>query len=234
MAIKTYSARLVKIIQETELCKTYFFDLDEEIEFLPGQFVMVEFAHKLPNVRRAYSIASPSSEKKIISLTVKKEGVFTSALDKAAVGEEFLIKGPYGQFILDGKTAQDLVFIAGGTGVTPFRSMIRFILEKHLPNKMALIYSCRQPGDFLYYNELISLAKNNPQFSIVFTATRCTDPGWKGLCKRIDIQLITDYVPDYKKRFYYLCGPKEMVDAMSHLLAGMGVDKPNIKTERWG
>ncbi|MBI4441395.1 hypothetical protein HY639_04460 [Candidatus Woesearchaeota archaeon] len=234
MAVQTYQAKIEKIVQDTETVKTYFLNLGRDMDFIPGQFVMVEFAHKLPNTRRAYSISSSPSQKRVIGITLKKAGVFTTEMDNAPVGEEMLVKGPFGHFTLDESVKDDLIFLAGGTGVTPFRCMITYLLEKKAPNTMTLFYSSRAPDEFVFLDELAALQAKNPQFRAIFTATRCTDPSWKGQCERINPDMIMRTVPNYNDCLYYLCGPPEMVAAMQTMLEKMGIETKRIKAERWG
>ncbi len=234
MAIKTYNAKIAGITQETALVKTYTIDLSEEMDFLPGQFVMVEFASKLPGVRRAYSISSSPLQKKSITITLKQVGIFSTEMDKSSVGEKLIVKGPFGHFALDNKITSNLVFVAGGTGVTPFRSMIHYILENNLPNRMALFYSSRTPEEFVFHEEMSELERKHPQLSVIFTATRCTDPSWKGFRERINADMIKRCVSDWKERQYYLCGPEEMVKNIVDMLLSMAISKEKIKAEQWG
>ncbi len=234
MAVQTYKAKIEKIIQETPYSKTFTLDLGKDIEFLPGQFVMIEFANKLPGVRRAYSISSPPSLKKTITITLKKEGAFTTALDESLVGEEILVKGPMGLFTLDASQKKDIVFIAGGTGIAPFRSMIHYLLDNKMPNKMTVFYSTKNPEEFIFFRELNELQAMHPQLTVVFTATRCTEPTWNGFCERVSAEMIARTVANCKECIYYLCGPLKMVQDIETTLLQMGIDKKNIKAERWG
>ena len=235
MGVQTYNAKISKITQETPHVRTYTLELNGEITFLPGQFVLVEWPAKLPGIKRSYSISSSPSRKKEIDLTFKKEGQFTTKMfEEATVGEELVVKGPIGHFFLDEMIKKDIVFLAGGTGVAPFASMIRYALEKKMPNRMILFYSCKTPEEFIFYRELNKLQAQHPQFSAVFTATRCTDPSWNGFCERIGTDMIKRNVPNYKERIYFLCGPKDMVESLQKGLESEGIEKQSTKIEKWG
>ncbi len=235
MVVQTYNAEIVKITQETPHVRTYTLDLKGEISFLPGQFIIVEWATKLPGIKRAYSISSSPTQTKQITITLKKEGQFTTKMfEEAKIGETLLVKGPIGLFTLDDKETQDIIFLAGGTGIAPFRSMIYYVLEKKMPNKMMLFYSCRTPDEFIFYTELQTLKTKYPQFSSVFTATRCTDQSWKGFCERINPDMIKKNVTNYQNCIYYICGPMEMVSSLQTMLGEVGIDDKKIKVEKWG
>lgn len=235
MALQTYTSTIVKIVQETPSSRTYTFDLGGEIAFLPGQFVIVEWPEKLPGIKRSYSISSSPLQKKCICLTFKKEGRFTTTMfDDAAVGDKLIVRGPIGHFVLDEFVKKDIVFLAGGTGIAPFRSMIQFMLEKKIPRKMTLFYSSKTPEEFIFYRELQALQAQFPQFTVLFTATRCKDPSWNGFCERISVPLIKKTVANCKECIFYICGPKEMVDNLAKALEDEGIEKSSIKIEKWG
>lgn len=235
MPVQTYNAKIAKIMQETANVRTYTLELGGELSFLPGQFVILEWLNKLPGTKRSYSISSSPVDTTKIDITFKKEGQFTTKMfDEAGIGETIVVKGPMGLFTLDQHEKHDIIFIAGGTGIAPFRSMVYFILEKNLPNKVTLFYSCKTPEEFIYYRELNSLQTKYPQFSSVFTATRCQDSSWNGFCERINPEMIKRCVANYKDCIYYICGPKEMVASMQKMLEGMSIDTKCIKVERWG
>lgn len=234
MAIQTYQAKITNIKKETATVKTYTFDLGGEIDFLPGQFVIIEFVNRLPGIKRSYSISSSPTQKNIIILTIKKAGVFTTELDNVSVGEQMVIKGPFGHFVLNEEMKEDLVFVAGGAGITPFHSMLKYMTEKRMPNKANLFYSCRTTDEFIFYDELTDIETKNKNICVYFTATRCEDPNWKGFRERINEEMIKKKVKDYKKCIYYLCGPMPMVEGIEKLLQQIGIDKTNIKTEKWG
>lgn len=233
MSVQYYQAKIAKITQETPFARTFLLDLRGEMQFLPGQFVMVELK-KMPGVKRAYSLSSSPTQTKTVSITLKKEGQFTTEMFSTAEGEEITIRGPMGHFVLHEQSKEEIVFIAGGTGVAPFRSMISFVLEKGMPNKMTLYYSCKNPEEFIFYREFVALQAKYPQFTPIFTATRCQDPSWNGFCERINPNMLTRTLQEPKACMYYICGPTEMVASMQAMLDGMGIEKKKTKVERWG
>lgn len=230
--IKTYNAKIIKIKQETSSVKTYTINLNGEIDFFPGQFVMAELKKILPGTKRAYSISSSPLEKKTITITIKAVGLFSNEMAKRKEGDEITILGPIGHFMIKPEMKEDFVFMAAGCGITPFLGMIDYTLKK-MENKINLFYSSKTPDEFIFLNEFDAFAKNK-QFKAVYTATRCTDPNWKGYCERINPEMIKKELPDYKKKLYFLCGPLPFVEGLTETLKGIGVDEKNIKVEKWG
>src|SRR5262249_34090800 len=172
-------SRLNNIVEETPDTKSFLFDI-EPISFAPGQFVNVT-ANVTENlrVRRAYSIASSPLETEF-QLTVKRmvDGKLSTFLcDKAAVGDVFDIRGPYGLFTLNERAAH-VVFIAAGSGIVPFRSMWRYIVQESLDMQVTLLYASKSRDYIIYRNELLKLPR--PRFSVVHTLTRNDDPEWTG------------------------------------------------------
>lgn len=229
--IKEYEAEIVDIITETPETKTFIFKIQEKMEFKPGQFVMV--TKEIPGkgiVSRPYSISSSPLDENI-ELTIKKYelGVFSSYIcDNAKIGDKYKIKGPYGTFVLD-ENAESIVLIAAGSGIAPFRSMWRCILQKKLPIETIIIFSSKTIEQTIFYRELKTLNNNGIKF--VLTLTRNQDPSWKGYSRRIDKDMIKESVEDVKGKLFYLCGPPEMCKATIQELKELGVEEKMIKTE---
>jgi ferredoxin-NADP reductase len=222
------------ILEETCETKSFFFDLStESFTFIPGQFVnLTAEIPQRPRVRRAYSIASSPLDEDF-QLTVKRieGGVLSTFLcENASVGEFFDIKGPYGIFTLD-EHAEQVVFIAAGSGIVPFRSMWRYISQKPLNTKVTLLYASRSLGYIIYREELMSLQR--PRFTVVHTLTRNDDPTWTGYSRRIDPEMLLEVVREFRDKLFYVCGPPAMCNCVVLYLKDFGVDRTKIKTEKY-
>lgn len=234
-------AKVINVIKETPDTKTIRFKLDSPLTFKPGQFVMLN-ADVLENgqkkfVKRAYSISSSPLIKEHIDLTVKiypEKGLVSKRLYNMKVDEEMEMTGPFGFFLLDENIHKDIVMIAGGVGVTPFMSMLRFIKDKKLSNINAtLLYSSKTPEDIIFGKELLN--ETYPEnIKVHLTITRPNGNNWSGITGRINEEVIRKLVPEISKPFYYICGPTVMVEETAKLLKTMGIEDSKIKLERFG
>ncbi len=227
------TATITKIIPETHDTKTFSLYLGEnKFEFLPGQFVMITADIKGKPVTRAFSISS-SPLKKEIDITIKAEpnGNFSKfANENLKTGDKLKVKGPYGYFTFIDKVHDDLLFVAAGSGIAPFRSMLQYIFEKQLQNRVTLLFSNKTEADIIFKQELEKYAENFPQFRFMPIVTR--DDGWKGISTRIDSNILQSYV--HANTSCYLCGPPMMVEDIKQKLVQLGVDNGRIKTEKYG
>jgi len=196
--------------------------------FKPGQWVGVycdEFCGEDNKpIRRAFSIASEPG-KDYIELCVARGPRLSAFLQDIKPGAKVHTDGPYGMFWL--RPADKYLFIAGGTGIAPFRPMIHQALEEG--KEVLLIYSIRTPSDFIYRQELEGL-KDNPKFKMVVTITRGNFPVWEGERGRI---------PTFLEKYFkqgcgvYICGPSPMVEAVNEKLEALGQPHEKIHEDKW-
>ena len=232
--VKTYQGKITRIVDETEHVKSYYFDVGQDLDFKPGQFVMLsldvtdEEGNTKP-VKRAYSIASAPHEKEL-ALTIKiySDGKLSSQLGKYGVGDVLTLSGPYGKFTFEDPKVP-VVFVVGGTGVAPMRGMWKEVLNSGSETPMSLLYSTRHEEEIIYASELEELKERMPSF---VTVTRPSE-GYAGLTGRIDKEFIEKHVPDPKSCMFYICGAPGMVRDMKETLAALEVDKEQIFHEAW-
>ncbi|MDI6722949.1 MAG: FAD-binding oxidoreductase [Candidatus Aenigmarchaeota archaeon] len=219
-------APLLKKISETRDVKTFRFKID--MTFKPGQFVMLKVSER----SEAFSISSSPTDKGYIDISMKMTtSEYKKTLEAAKIGDVFDIKGPYGTFLLN--ESMDAIMIAGGIGITPFRSMIRYAAAKRLHIKITLIYSSKTPEDIAFRKEIEELEKQNKNLIVIHTITRPEESieRWRGRTGRIDKEMIVG-MKNWKGSAFYVCGPPAMVDSVVSLLKEAGV--PQIKTEKFG
>ena len=235
--IREFKAKVVKVITETPTTKTLVFDLNGlDFDFYPGQYVMLNVPYKGEILKRAYSIASPPTQKNTLELTVKKvpDGRASVVLtEETKEGEQFLIKGPYGKFVWVPEMGTKLVLLGAGSGIVPLMCMLRYIISAKLEHvKATLLYSNTHYEEIIYREELQNMEKH-PNIKVVHTLTRSHPPDWKGYTGRINADMIRKEVQDIPNSLYYLCGPPKFVDDMANILAELGVDKQSIKKEKY-
>ncbi len=228
--------KILKITDETPLVKSFRVELPSDIgmDFYPGQFFMVSFVDD-PEIKtsRAYSIASSPLNKKYLEIALNRVGPFTTKLFSMKEGDLLKFKGPYGKFYFSDEIKNNLVLIAGGTGITPLMGIIRYCNDGKLNNKVKLIYSVRTPIDIIYKEELEKIKNENNNFDYVVTITR-EHGNWQGKKGRIDLDLLKLNIKDTEGSIYFLCGSKEFVHSIIEMLESLGVKKEQIKTDVWG
>ena len=231
---------------ETHNVKTYrlrYKDPAATFDFKPGQFVMLAVpCAKNGNeqiIRRAYSIASPPTQKGSLDLTMKKEGLVTTKMDSLKGGEELEISGPYGVFVFSENMSENVMFLAAGAGIAPIWGIMRYIADKHLDVKMTLLFSNMTPHDLIYETEIPDLEKRCRDLLIALTITRPHESSrdemdaWEGRRGRIDKAIIKEYMDKRNPDLFYICGAPEMVNACAQHLKELGVSPARIRTERF-
>ncbi len=164
---------LKKKIRETSDILTLKFSLlkGPVFSFRPGQFVLVSFLdNRLDKQCRAYSISSCLQDK-FLTLTVKKIGVFSSALHKLKIGEKVKVSSPQGDFYPE-KSMKNLVILAAGVGIAPFHSIIKSLYLESSTNKITLFYCNKTKKDIVFFEELSKIARNWSSFKIIYLLTR--------------------------------------------------------------
>ncbi len=223
-------------IIETHDTRTIRFKIADKIDFKPGQFGMLTLDvirdGKNKTEKKAYSIASIPG-KDYIDFTVKKHnpGPFGSRMHSLKPGDKVQVEFPYGLFFHLPELGNDIVLIGAGSGIVPLMSIIRYNTEHNHPVKMRLIYTNKTKNDVIYHKELLDLEKKNKNLKLYLATTK--DESWKGLNGRVDENIIRELVPDYASVLFYICGPPKMVSDIQQMLIALGVDRSNIKTERF-
>ncbi len=242
VAQKVMQLPVSRITVETPDTKTFCLDLGphKPFSFISGQFIIATAEiwnprkNRMGPVHRAFSIASSPLEKDHLEITAKKYpgGRMTPWLhDSVEVGQVLNVKGPDGNFVFKEEETDEIVLIAGGIGIAPYRSIIRYIFSKKLQVQIRLIYSARTPHDFAYKSEFDLLITQHPNFECLYTVTR-EHEGWSGRVGRVDEPLIQQYLSN-PRALYYLCGPDPMILKLTGILQKLGIGIETIRSERW-
>ncbi len=201
----------------------------KEFSFQAGQYILLSVEGGSEKRWKSYSILSPPSEKGKVDLCIKLiDGGFASeVLKKAKKGDLFGIKGPLGHFVFEeGDKNKEFWFIGGGTGVSPFYSMIAEHLPHHKDAKFVLIFSLKRKKDLFLHEEFQQLAKKYANFTYLPTLTQ---EKWEGAAGRV-----CKHLPkDLKNKTFYICGLKELVLETKEFLMKKGVKPENVKFERY-
>lgn len=212
------------------------FQVNETFSFKPGQYCFVSLPKLLyPDDRggkRHFSIVNSPNEKGIITIAIRlRDSGFKKTLNELPLGSNINLGPISGAFTLPDDTKKPLVFIAGGIGITPYISMLRFIKEGSLSHKLTLIYSNRDSSSAAYLDELETLTRILPNFKLILTMT--DDSNWPQEKRRIDAQFIKDYIKELNEPLYLVVGPPAMVDGIQRALLEAGVGPENINIENF-
>lgn len=238
--------KLVRKTKENKYVKSFFWQPQEEVDWEPGQY----FYYTLPEKKlrndsrgpnRMFTIASSPTEGKLLQLTTKfddKKSIYKEVLDQVKIGEEIEGSGPSGVFTLDNESQdKTLILLAGGIGITPFRSFIKFNIDKNLKIPMHLIYSNSSQDEVTFQNELENWSKNSSFFTLYTTITK---PGsikckWNGLKGRIDEDMIKKVIAksklNLKNTAFWVVGPPQFVYAMQEIAGKFKALPQNFHTE---
>jgi CDP-4-dehydro-6-deoxyglucose reductase len=199
----------------------------EKLEFTPGQFLSFTDELHGKKITRAYSIASPPCGNRFdLCLNRVKQGVFSPHLFDLHPGDTIEFKGPYGVFV-PRIPPSDSVFVAMGTGVAPFRSM----LLAGFSRPATLLLGVRHEHGLLYREEFEALARARPDFSFWPTITR-PEPGWTGRVGRVQVHLL-EAIGERRDIDVYICGLREMVDEIRGRLKELGFERRRIVYEKY-
>jgi ferredoxin-NADP reductase len=235
---KTFEARVLRSVGLSEFTKHLELEVTgvTHFGFVPGQWLSVKT--NTPDgeeMTRAYSIASPPSENGHVAFCLNRvqDGFMSNHLCDLAEGEKITFQGPFGDFILR-PPQRDTVFIATGTGVAPFRSMLHWLLaqpDRHQGRDFWLLFGARHKHDIYYRDEFEQLAANHANFHFLPTLSRAGDD-WKGLRGYVQ-QHLGEIVGMRTDMHAYICGLDKMVTANRELLKNLGWDRTSIRYEKY-
>ena len=182
---------------------------------------------------RALSLASAPHEPYLMVATRLRDTAFKRTLKTLEPGNEVKIEGPFGSMTLHRKTNRPAVILAGGIGITPFRSMLVQATKANTGHGLFLFYSNRRPEDAAFLAELQELARQHTNFTLVATMTNLekSQAVWTGEKGHISIEIVMKYVNDLADPIYYTAGPPALVAAMKEMLNEAGVDEDDINSE---
>ncbi|HCI81782.1 MAG TPA: oxidoreductase, partial [Ktedonobacter sp.] len=215
----------------------FIFKPSEKLTFAPGQYMEFTLAHARPDSRgnrRYFTLASSPTENDV-HLGVRfyeQSSSFKKAMYRINSGTNMIAAQIAGDFTLPSDARQKLVFIAGGIGITPFRSMLKYLLDTQQGRDIVLFYVNKRADEIVYKDVLSAAqARLGVKTFCTLTDTNAIPRNWPGFVGRVNEQMILKTVPDYDERTYYISGPPEMVRACEHVLRNMGLPGEQIKKD---
>lgn len=238
-AVSPKKKLLLKLYERIKVADDTFdfvFKPDDKLLFKPGQYLEWTLPQEEPDSRgnrRYFTIASAPTEDDI-SIGVKfysNPSSYKETLATMKVDDEIVAASLAGDFTMPKDKNKKLVFIAGGIGVTPFRSMIKYLLDIKEKRDIVLFYSNNTTLD-IAYKDIFDQAKIKLGIKTIYTLTDKNIPAdWTGRRGFVDAKMIEEEVPDYRGRIFYISGPHSMVTFFKDTLRKMGVKKTQIKTD---
>jgi ferredoxin-NADP reductase len=229
--------RVVELVDETPRCKSVVLELPDWRGHRAGQHVDVRLtAEDGYQAERSYSIASaPDDEHLVLTIERLEDGEVSPYLtDVLRPGDELELRGPIGgYFVWESSHRGPLMMIAGGSGVVPFRAMLRDWAASGRVVPARLLYSARTLEDVIYRSEFERVAEEGADVQL--TLTRQWPSDWRGHRGRVGRSLLVEVIwPPQQRPIVYICGPTAFVEVVAEALVDAGHEPRRIKTERFG
>lgn len=234
-----YTVTLTERRLVAEGTMAFHFSKPSQFVFAPGQFVDLTLLQPsetdAAGNSRAFSIASAPHEDTIIVATRLRDTAFKRELQRMPIGSTVRMEGPFGKLVLHSDQTRPAVFVAGGIGITPFRSMVVHAAQQQLPQRLVLFYSNRRPEDAAFLDELQSLQDKNRHYSFVGTMTEPEKSrhAWQGETGYLNAGLLSKYLVGIERPIYYVVGPPGMVTALRTILKDAHVEDIDIRIEKF-
>ncbi|HEY9793307.1 MAG TPA: FAD-dependent oxidoreductase [Candidatus Obscuribacterales bacterium] len=231
------TTHIVKLKERHEVAyRTLCFTLERpnDFKFTAGQFAEIGIVDnaELQNEMLAFSMASAPDEADLMFATRLRGGNFKHTLETMPIGATIKLEGPFGKFTLDEST-RPAVFIVGGIGITPVRSILVHASKQHVQRDLVLLYSNRRPEDAAFLQELASLQKDNPRFRLVaiMTGVDNASHSWGGETGHLNFNTIANHTRHYSQPLFYIAGSPRFVKAFRELLLTNGIPKQDLHSE---
>lgn len=229
-------AEVAETVLETPRVRTIYLDVPGWPGHRAGQHIDVRLtAEDGYQAQRSYSIASaPEDDRLALTVELVEDGEVSGYLvEEVRAGDVFEVRGPIGgYFVWEAEDRGPLLLVAGGSGVVPYRAMLRHRAAAGSDAPVTLVVSARTAGDLIYREELEHLEAAADGVKLVQTLTRGTPDEWQHGIGRVSRDLLAPLVtPDARA---FVCGPTGFVEAVADLVVGLGLDPARVRTERFG
>jgi len=241
-AVRNPTNYVVKLENRNEVAErtmAFHFARPKEFAFNAGQYMQLTLLNPPEtdaegNIR-TFSIASAPHEDTLMIATRLRGSAFKRVLRTMPLRSEVRLEGPYGTFRLHNNSARAAVFLAGGIGITPFRSIIHHAAKQALAHRIVLFYSNRRPEDAPFLDELLQLQETNPNYKMVATMTGTADSKskWTGETGHINAAMLEKHLKGITSPIYYVAGPPGMVSGLQAMLSAAGIDDDDVRAEEF-
>jgi ferredoxin-NADP reductase len=212
------------------------FAVEDYPDYRPGAYFWVELPDRghddEKGLRRHISLVTSPTEHGVVGLATRlRDTAFKRTLAELEVGDEVQVEEPKGSFLLPEETDVEYVFVAGGIGITVFRSMLRYIADSGEPYRVTLVYSNRDRSSTPFLDELAELEQRIPGLRVVLTMT--DDEAWEGERRRVDPPMLADVLGGLDGRTFLVAGPPAMAEGVADSLREAGVPEERVRADRF-
>ena len=212
------------------------FAVEDYPDYRPGAYFWVELPDRghddEKGLRRHISLVTSPTEHGVVGLATRlRDTAFKRTLAELEVGDEVQVEEPKGSFLLPEETDVEYVFVAGGIGITVFRSMLRYIADTGEPYRVTLVYSNRDRSSTPFLDELAELEQRIPGLRVVLTMT--DDEAWEGERRRVDPPMLADVLGGLDGRTFLVAGPPAMAEGVADSLREAGVPEERVRADRF-
>ena len=235
--MSSFSAKLKARKEIAESTMAFYLERPTDFNFKAGQFFEVTLRNPpetdAEGNSRTFSIASAPFEEDLMLATRMRDSAFKRVMKTLPIGAQLDAEGPYGSFVLHDDASRPAVFLVGGIGITPVRSIVMQAAKDKLPHKLYLFYANRRPEDAAFLEELQRIERSNPNYKLIGAMTQMENSRrpWHGETGYIDRRMIAKFIDDFTASIYYTVGPPEMVRATRKLLEQIDVTGDSIRVE---
>lgn len=232
--MKSHQARLIESFEIAPEVKHFVFEVPEleSMPFTPGQFVSLVAERNGKKITRAYSLAAPPRGNQFeLCLNRVENGLLSPYLFELKPGDEIEMKPPLGGFVWKLPPPREVVYVATGTGIAPFRSMLLDDVAHGMPRPVTLLFGVRYETSLMYRKEFEAAAAQYPQFRFWPTLSR-PELGWTGRTGHVQKHL-PEAIGDRRDLDVFVCGMKAMVDDVRQMLKDWGFDRKQIVYEKY-
>ena len=220
--------QVVEVQQEAKDIWSLFFR-GRPLDYRPGQFMYLRLLRK-GKISSAHPFSlSSSPTRDFLAVTPKDLGDFTATVKDTKPGDKAYVDAPYGVFSFLNYDCKNLMFIAGGIGITPFISMIRYMYDKNIKIPATLLWANKSEEELCCRDELARMEEGMDNLKVVYVMSQQED--WKGEKGRINRNIIEKYKTGIRDIDYFVCGPPPMSKAVMAALKDKGVPKGKIHHE---
>ncbi len=231
-----FETEVSDIIQRTHDVKSFRFRTKEDVDFKPGQFFFVTIKIEGMERTKHFSFSNSPTEKGYVEFTKRiTESPFSKTLDKLKADDWTKLRMPYGSFTFEGEY-EKIAFLSGGIGITPIRSICKFVTDKRLPTDIVLLYGNNKEEDIIFRQDLDEMQSVNKNIRVVYTLSSpdIDKQAWRGRTGYIDDKMIKEEISDFNERTFYICGPPRMVESLINILKDkLSVPEDKIKIENF-
>ena len=212
------------------------FAVEDYPDYRPGAYFWVELPDRghsdEKGLRRHISLATSPTERGGVGLATRiRETAFKRTLAELEVGDEVQVEEPKGSFLLPEDTDAEYAFVAGGIGITVFRSMLRFIADEGLPYRVTLVYSNRYRESSAFLDELEELERRIGGLRVVLTMTDEQD--WEGETRHLDADVLRELLGGLEDKTFLIAGPPAMTEAVADSLLGTGLREERVLASKF-